>query len=98
MRYYEIRTKGGRALHCQEAEFNVARVWHMLGLMHLALPAYERCLELSGRVRGADGWGGGGREGVEDFAKEAAFAIRMILATNGDMEGAKRVAEEWLVI
>ena len=34
----------------QETEFNEGRFWHMLGLMHLAIPAYERCLE-AGRSR-----------------------------------------------
>ena len=29
----------------QEVNFNEGRFWHMLGLMHLAIPAYERCLE-----------------------------------------------------
>lgn len=28
-----------------EIDFNEGRFWHMLGLMHLAISAYERCLE-----------------------------------------------------
>ena len=27
-----------------ETEFNEGRLWHLLGLLHLAVPAYERCL------------------------------------------------------
>ena len=34
----------------EEIEFNEGRFWHMLGLMHLAIPAYGRCLE-AGRSR-----------------------------------------------
>lgn len=98
-RYYELRTKGNLTLHIQEAEFNVGRIWHMLGLLHLALPAYEKCLELSKRLREEQEQGGEtAKEDVEDFGREAAFAIRMILATDGDMEAARSVTEEWLVI
>lgn len=30
----------------QEAEYNLGRAFHELGLYHLAVPHYERCLEL----------------------------------------------------
>ena len=36
-RYYELRTASGRAAPVQEAEYNMARAWHLLGLTHLAL-------------------------------------------------------------
>ena len=29
-----------------EIEFNEGRLWHLLGLLHLAVPAYERCLAI----------------------------------------------------
>ncbi|KAH9879988.1 hypothetical protein J1614_002013 [Plenodomus biglobosus] len=98
-RYYELRTQENIAIHCQEAEFNVGRMWHSLGLVTLALPAYERCIEMSARVRNeamdqcADhAWD------CEDFAKEAAFAMQSIYAISGDVEGARKVTQEVLVI
>ncbi|KAF2851177.1 TPR-like protein [Plenodomus tracheiphilus IPT5] len=98
-RYYELRTRDGVAIHCQEAEFNVGRMWHGLGLVTLALPAYERCIKMSESVRAEakdqcsdDDWG------YEDFAKEAAFAIQSIYAISGNVEGARKVTEEVLVI
>ncbi|KAI8939564.1 hypothetical protein NX059_003328 [Plenodomus lindquistii] len=98
-RYYELRTKEDIAIHRQEAEFNVGRMWHGLGLVTLALPAYERCIEMSERVKSEaanqcsdDNWG------YEDFAAEAAFAIQSIFAISGNVEGARKVTEEVLVI
>ncbi|KAJ4330594.1 transcription factor TFIIIC subunit tfc4 [Didymella glomerata] len=46
-RYYNLRMKTGKAQLRQEAEFNVGRVWHGLGLVQLALPRYEKCIALS---------------------------------------------------
>lgn len=40
-----------RANRDMELEFNEARAWHQLGLMHLAVPAYERCLAVEVRQR-----------------------------------------------
>ncbi|KAF2433705.1 TPR-like protein [Tothia fuscella] len=97
--YYDIRMKGNVALHMQEAEFNVGMMWHSLGLLHLALPAYERALQLSERVQAEklnDGDVYGGIK--EDFAAEAAYAIQTILVVGGDAEGARRITEQWLVL
>lgn len=98
-RYYELRTKEDVAIHCQEAEFNVGRMWHGLGLVTLALPAYERCIELSTRVKQeANDRCSEGNWAHEDFATEAAFAIQSIYAVSGNFEGARKVTEEVLVI
>ncbi|KAJ4983340.1 RNA polymerase III transcription factor tfIIIc [Stagonosporopsis vannaccii] len=97
-RYYDLRTKTGSALLCQEAEFNVGRVWHGLGLVTHALPAYERCIALSERVgqeaedaKAQDG-------GYEDFATEAAFAMQSIFAVSGNFTAARQVTQDVLVI
>lgn len=98
-RYYELRTKDNIAVHCSEAEFNMGRVWHSLGLLSQAIPAYERCIELSERVQ-EEGKGDSQaeNEGIEDFATEAAFAIQSIYALSGNLEGARRVTEQVLII
>jgi general transcription factor 3C polypeptide 3 (transcription factor C subunit 4) len=99
-RYYDIRTKIGTAISKQEAEFNMALVWHTLGLQHLALPAYERCMSLSSTVQleRAQMDLDGGENFVEDLAAEAAFAVQSILALGGDFQGARRITEEHLVL
>ncbi|KAL9085982.1 MAG: hypothetical protein Q9165_007344 [Trypethelium subeluteriae] len=93
-KYYEIRTAEDVAIHVQEAEFNMAKVWHLLGLNHMAIPRYQKCLALSKRVQEE----GKGAEEVEDFAREAAFALQNIFAMSGQLEEARAVTEEWLVI
>ncbi|KAF1956642.1 TPR-like protein [Byssothecium circinans] len=97
--YYELRTKDDVAIQCSEAEFNMGRMWHGLGLTTQALRAYERCIALSERVKqeAADKC----RDdafGVEDFATEAAFAVQTIYTLSGDFQGAKMVTESLLVI
>ena len=93
MRYHQLRTKDNVAIRCQEAEYNIGRIWHTVGLNHLALPAYERCIALRERV-----WKEANGEPVEDFATEAAYAMVTILSLSGDFKAAKEVTEEVLVI
>ena len=115
----------------QEINFNEGRFWHMLGLMHLAISAYERCLE-AGRICEAKGnienvLAGGhddfnygivkskdiceeGDHQADDgygekfylndinYTREAAFALQLIYIMGGDIQAAKNVTEEWLVI
>ena len=44
-------SSNARANRDMELEFNEGRAWHQLGLMHLAVPAYERCLAVEVRPR-----------------------------------------------
>ncbi|KAF2827340.1 hypothetical protein CC86DRAFT_445343 [Ophiobolus disseminans] len=98
-RYYELRIKDNIAIHVQEAEFNVARIWHALGLVSLALPAYERCINMSERVaKEAEDQCSDGDWGHEDYKFEAAFAVQSIYAVSGNAEAAKKVTESVLVI
>lgn len=98
-RYYELRTKTGKANLCQEAEFNVGRVWHGLGLVTQALPSYERCIALSERVRQeAEDDMHDGDVGCEDFATEAAFAMQSVYAISGNFMAARKVTSDVLVI
>lgn len=101
-RYYDLRMKTGTPSLCQEAEFNVARVWHALGLVALAVPRYERAVELSERVKAEFEDGGGKSRGVrggyEDFAVEAAFALQSIYVLSGNFVAARAVTAGVLVL
>lgn len=91
--YYELRRESEQPSERQEAEFNLGRAYQMLGLAHVAIPYYERCLELS-RIASEVG-----SEGLtEDFAVEAAAALQGIWAGNGEQSVAQKITEEWLVI
>lgn len=101
-RYYELRTKDDVAIHVQEAEFNMARAWHFLGLNHSAVAGYERCLALRDRVkkeaqrevqeRGDD------EMDPEEFTQEAAFALASVFAVNENEASARAITEKYLVI
>ncbi|KAF2459561.1 hypothetical protein BDY21DRAFT_192664 [Lineolata rhizophorae] len=98
-RYYEIRTKDNVPIHVQEAEFNVGRMWHLLGLVHQAIPAYKKCIMIGPRAA-ADSLGDLPEESEEseDFAAEAAYALQFIFCMGGDTETARQLTERWLVL
>lgn len=86
----------------QEVEFNFARVWHMLGLAHLAIQAYEKCLELDMEIQAERKRQTNDKDAigvyVEDYTREAAYALQCLYSFGGEMEMAKKVTERWLVI
>ncbi|KAJ5543507.1 Tetratricopeptide-like helical [Penicillium sp. DV-2018c] len=122
--YRRVREKPGTLLaEKQEMEFNFARVWHSLGLAHLAIDGYGRVLKLGAQIQqeakqkslekqtpaedGADVVMGDDAQGplsppsqrfVEDFSREAAYALQCIHVLSGNAKSAKAVTEEWLVI
>ncbi|KAL5339130.1 hypothetical protein BJX70DRAFT_408376 [Aspergillus crustosus] len=50
--YRRVRERPGTPLvERQEMEFNYARVWHTLGLAHLAVEGYNRVLDLSVKIQ-----------------------------------------------
>ena len=86
------------AIHMQEAEYNVGRVYHGLGLMSQAIPYYRRCIALSDEVRREAITQENGSISAEDFAVEAAYALQTIYVLSGDLEGAFDVTMSNLVI
>ncbi|KAL3454555.1 hypothetical protein BJX65DRAFT_4032 [Aspergillus insuetus] len=132
--YRRIRERPGSLLvERQEMEFNFARVWHTLGLAHLAAEGYQRVLDLSKQIQ-AQSRGQLPAEAsttaspqaqtatgedmdvpmtdvdpaisgvaaspsfVEDFSREAAFALQTLHALNGDFQSARAITVTWLVI
>ncbi|KAL9030329.1 MAG: hypothetical protein Q9196_001541 [Gyalolechia fulgens] len=90
--YYELRRSSRMLSERQEAEFNVARTYHMLGLTHLALPYYERCISLGHGSQGV------GTSQWDEFSAEAAFAIRTIWAAGEEMGNAADITRKYLVV
>jgi general transcription factor 3C polypeptide 3 (transcription factor C subunit 4) len=86
--YYEARKLSSRVEERQEAHYNVARVYHMLGLTSLAIPYYDKVFEEI-----ADG-----EEGREDLVVEAAYNISNIYSMAGNVALAHAVTRKWLVI
>ena len=69
----------------QEAEYNVGRAFHQLGLLTLAVGYYERAIEVEG-VKG-----GGVRF-------EAAHNLALVYALSGNMGASRDVTERYLVL
>jgi general transcription factor 3C polypeptide 3 (transcription factor C subunit 4) len=92
-RYYDIRSASGDACGQQEAEYNIARAYHLLGLTHSAITYYKRCLDLSDAAQGDQM-----QKVTDDFSREAALALQGLWATAGDHEKARRLTRAWLII
>ncbi|KAL8701755.1 MAG: hypothetical protein Q9201_004736 [Fulgogasparrea decipioides] len=92
LEYYDLRRRSRSTSEQQEAEFNVARTYHMLGLTHLAIPYYQGCLALS-----PDPQSTGASQG-DDFSMEAAFALRNIWVGNEEIGDAMDITYKYLVI
>ena len=91
--YYDYQSNSRFAIERQEAEYNMGRAYHMLGLTHLAIPYYMHCLNLNANVE----------EEVpgdvpENFTREAAYALQGIWATSENPELSAAITEQWLVL
>ncbi|KAJ5807796.1 Tetratricopeptide-like helical [Penicillium riverlandense] len=109
--YRLVREKPGTLLQeRQEMEFNFARVYHALSLVHLAIKEYELVLVLGEKIQReqhqqesgedaamSDGTGPS-QAYVEDFSRDAAFALQNLHALSGDLRSAQAVTNKWLVI
>ena len=97
-RYYRDRLRGGKATVAerQEAHFNIARAYSLIGLANLAVQYYQKVLEEEDAA-GKNGQGGGAM-GNEDLKVEAAYNVRSLCYLLGDVEGAKRITRDWLVL
>ena len=89
--YYDTRKVSSNAEERQEAHYNMARVYHMLGLIHLALPYYLLVLE---EVT---------LDNVEDLLREdlvidVAYNLQTLYSTAGNPELANAITERWLVV
>lgn len=93
LEYYDCRQRSSRSSEKQEAEYNVAHAYHLLGLTHLAIPYYERCLAMSAAVQVEESGCG-----AENFAQEAALALQSFWAASGNMKKARELTEKWLVV
>jgi hypothetical protein len=97
-RYYRDRLRDGKATVAerQEAHFNIARAYSLIGLANLAVQYYRKVLEEEDAA-GKNGEGGGAM-GNEDLKVEAAYNVRSLCYLLGDVEGARRVTRDWLVL
>jgi general transcription factor 3C polypeptide 3 (transcription factor C subunit 4) len=90
LRYYDLRKTSLHIEERQEAHFNMARAYHMLGLTHLAIPFYKKVFdELSKGISNS---------GREDLVVDTAYNLQTLHAIGGNPELAKDITRKWLVI
>ncbi len=88
--YYERRKRSIHVQERQEASYNIARTYHMLGLTHLAIPFYQEVLDEAGKLH---------IEGEEeDMTLDAAYNLQTIFAMAGNLELARRITCQWLTV
>ena len=89
--YYDTRHVSKDPCERQEAEYNIARTFHLLGLTQSAIPHYQNCLDLGETTKddvppGCD----------NTFSMEAALALQGLWANEGEYEKALQVTRSWL--
>lgn len=102
--YKRIRGRSTVIQERQEIEFNFARVWHMLGLAHLAIESYQRCLDLGLELQEQIDKESTSYENApkhrshENFTRDAAYALQGLYAISGAAEPAREITNRYLVI
>ena len=81
----------------QEAEYNVGRIFHQLGLLTLAVGYYVRAINL-GNLGETEGSGEMGRLDGGGVTFEAAHNLALVYALSGNMSAARDVTEKYSVL
>ncbi|EPY49866.1 transcription factor tfiiic complex subunit sfc4 [Schizosaccharomyces cryophilus OY26] len=97
--YYDLRSKAGVG-EKQEALYNLAKAYHFLGLEHHAVQYYEKVLELS-PMGALNNFQAQQKEGKQinstyDFSYEAAYNLRLIYTSSGNLNLAFEVTKRYL--
>ncbi|KAK9475358.1 uncharacterized protein V1510DRAFT_443573 [Dipodascopsis tothii] len=86
MNYYSVRCRSGPK-EVQEANYNVARTFHLLGLPSLAVPYYERAIEIDV-----------GDDDMYNLRFEATYNLQLIYVVSGNSRYARELVDRYLVI
>ncbi|ODQ65103.1 TPR-like protein, partial [Nadsonia fulvescens var. elongata DSM 6958] len=89
--YYKIRSKMGIHEH-QEAAYNMARSYHMLGLNGLAFKYYEEVLSFKNTTEGGE------IDDDYDLKMSAAYNLQLIYTISGNGELARKMVDDYLTI
>lgn len=90
MAYYASRSQHSHLEERQEAHYNMARVYHMLGLPHLAIPFYQKVLDETSQAST--------KPGDENLVLDTAYNLQTIYVLSGNRELAEEITTQWLVI
>jgi general transcription factor 3C polypeptide 3 (transcription factor C subunit 4) len=85
---HEFERVSGAAMR-QQAEYNVARAFHQVGLFTFAVKYYETAIGISEEFGGL---------GKRDLIFEAAHNLNLIFCLSGNYQAAKKITEKYLVL
>lgn len=88
--YYESRSQCPHIEERQEAHYNMARAYHMLGLVHLAISFYQKVFDEI--VSTSE------QPTHENLVIDTAYNLQAIYAMSGNVELADEITRQWLVI
>lgn len=86
--YYNSRQQSSIVEERQEAHYNIARVYHMLGVSHLAIKYYLRVLKETTDHKSSR----------EDITINTAHNLKVLCMITGNKKLANVIARQWLVI
>ncbi|CAD6442957.1 d160ba5a-97db-4366-89d9-52f76d7dae5e [Sclerotinia trifoliorum] len=86
--YYNSRKQSAAVEERQEAHYNLARVYHMLGVSHLAIKYYLRVLNEAKDHESTR----------EDITIDTAHNLKILCMITGNRKLANVIARQWLVI
>ncbi len=86
--YYQSRKSSVNTCERQEAHYNMARIYHLLGLPHLAIPYYQLVFDEI-----ADGHETSTRDEV---VINTAYNLQSLFALAGNTEQAQHITQRWL--
>lgn len=86
--YYNSRKQSAAVEERQEAHYNLARVYHMLGVSHLAIKYYLRVLNETKDHESTR----------EDITIDTAHNLKILCMITGNRKLANVIARQWLVI
>ncbi len=93
-KYHEDRLRNGSSEEKQEAHFNLARTYHLIGLHALAVRYYQRVLEEVDKA----GPGEVSSLARDGFVMEAAYNLRTYHLLAGHHEAAMNITRKWLTL
>jgi len=88
--YYESRSRCAHIEERQEAYYNMARAYHLLGLVHLAIPFYRKVFDEVLNLPE--------HQTYEWLVLDTAYNLQAIYAMSGNAELADEITRQWLII
>jgi general transcription factor 3C polypeptide 3 (transcription factor C subunit 4) len=89
--YYNSRNTSSRLEERQEAHYNIARIYQLLGLTHLALPYYQKVLQEAEGINDSS-------VTSEELIYDVVYNLQILFAAGGNIEMVRLLTDTWMII